>query len=121
LIIFIIIKGRDEISRYHLGLDKLFTPLIQRFLKVTSLSLLRLSFQSSFLRYFHQMYLSLFNLKNDLLSSLNYSFLIFEMYNTLKFYFCQIFLNSNLFNINICFKFLKFPTPWFNCWNSFFT
>ena len=47
-----------------------------------------------FLRCFHQMHLSLYNLKDGLLSSLNYSFLIFEMYNTLKFHSCQIFLKN---------------------------
>jgi len=40
------------------------------------------------------MHLSLFHLKNGLLSSLNYSFFIFERYNTLKFSSCQIFLKN---------------------------
>ena len=35
-----------------------------------------------------------FYLKNGLLSSLNYSFFIFEKHNTLKFHSCQIFLKN---------------------------
>ncbi len=38
-----------------------------------------------------------------------------------RFFNFTTLFNSNLFNINICFKVLKFPTPWFNYGNSFFT
>jgi len=38
-----------------------------------------------------------FYLKNDLLSSLNYSFLIFGDNNTLKFHSCQIFFTKKFF------------------------
>ena len=51
---------------------------------------------------------------------INYILSILGIKRRRFFNFATLF-NSNLFNINICFKVLKFPTPWFNCGNSFFT
>jgi len=51
---------------------------------------------------------------------INYILSILGIKRRRFFNFATLF-NSNLFNINICFKVLKFPTPWFNYGNSFFT